>query len=375
MVVGGYGVFGRRIVHALAACGELNLVAAGRDGAAATAFCVSLAPLAATALETDVSTERGRDRLLAARPAIVIDAAGPFQSRVDGLARACAESGIHYIDIADDRARVGGITVLNATARSHNALCISGASTVPAITTAIVDALAPVASSVVAIDVGISPGHQAPRGIATVRAVLGYAGRPIAGIAERIEYGWGNLGRHRYPDPVGSRWLSNVDTPERGLWSRRYPALDTMTIRAGLEVSVLHLGLSALSRGVRSGILGGLGPRASAALRIANALGTLGSDAGALHVRVVTRDADGVRRAQIATLVAEHGDGPQIPATPAVLLVKKILGLPGYQPLSLTGAVPCMGLFTLGELLAEFSGFHIRFVHDVISEQEAQGGR
>lgn len=47
------------------------------------------------------------------------------------------------------------------------------------------------------------------------------------------------------------------------------------------------------------------------------------------------------------TIVAREGDGPRIPATAAVVLVRKLAGgtLPGY------GARPCLGVFTLDEFL------------------------
>lgn len=58
-----------------------------------------------------------------------------------------------------------------------------------------------------------------------MRANLGYCGRPIPTVCgDAPEHGWGDLHRHEYAPPVGARWLSNVDTPERALWRARYPA-------------------------------------------------------------------------------------------------------------------------------------------------------
>ena len=96
-------------------------------------------------------------------------------------------------------------------------------------------------------------------------------------------------------------------------------------------------------------------------VRVADAMEHWGTDSGAMHVRVACRNADGTREHCMLTLVAEQGDGPQIPATPAVILVKKLLGLDGYAPLALRGAKPCMGMFTSAELMREFAGFAIRF--------------
>jgi hypothetical protein len=81
-----------------------------------------------------------------------------------------------------------------------------------------------------------------------------------------------------------------------------------------------------------------------------------------MHVRVVTRDATGRVTPRLATLVAQHGDGPQIPATPAALLVKKLLAIPGYAPISVRGAQPCVDLLTVPEILSELRDYAIRYV-------------
>ena len=354
---------------------ELDVIVAGRDGGTAEAFCKSLEPRGARALRVDVLNPGGVEKVLACRPAVVVDTVGPFQDRADRLALACAMAGAHYVDIADNRARVAAISELDAEARARGVIVLSGASTVPAITTAIVDALVPSPQDILEIEVGISPGHRAPRGIATVRSILGYGGRLIPDLGGRVAFGWGDLSRHRYPSPVGNRWLSNIDTPERALWPVRYPSLQRLIVRAGLELSVLHLGLSALSRGVRAGLVEELASRSETALRIANWLRGCGSDSGAMHVRVVARNSDGQRHEFLATLVAENGDGPQIPATPAALIVKKLLGLPGYDRLEERGAHACLGFVTLDELLQELSPFNVRIIREPGSADESHGGR
>lgn len=363
LVLGGTGVFGRRIAANLAKRKELDLVIAGRDGASAAAYVRVLGAERAASLAVDLNKADAVPRLLAAKPAVIVDTVGPFQARNLALPRRCAERGIHYVDIADGRARVAEIASLDSAARVEHAAIVSGASTVPALSTAIVDELAPNPREVVAIDVGIAPGQRTPRGLATARAILSYCGRPLPVLGDDDPaYGWGDLDRHVYPTPVGERWLSNVDTPERALWRTRYPALESVKIRAGLEVSLLHLGLALLSRGVRLGVLPSLTRFAPPLLKIASAFDWLGGDAGAMHVRVQTRDAHARSVTREAVLVAEEGDGPQVPAAPAALVVKKLLGLPGYALLEKRGAFPCVGVLTLQEILAELRDFSIRYI-------------
>ena len=54
-------------------------------------------------------------------------------------------------------------------------------------------------------------------------------------------------------------------------------------------------------------------------------------------------------------LVAGSGHGPFIPATPAVLVTKRLLD----GSLQARGGMPCVGLFTLDELLAEMADLDI----------------
>ena len=364
LILGGYGAFGSRIARNLAQHPELSLIIGGRVQAAAKAFAGTIESGRSRALALDVSNPDGIAAVIAALPTVVVDAAGPFQTRDYELPRRCALNGIHYVDIADARARVSGIVELDAVAREHNVAVISGASTVPAITTAIVDDLVPDSNRVQEIDVGISPGHRAPRGLATVRSIFSYCGKRIPAVCDGTEFGWGSLTRHRYPLPVGPRWLSHVDTPERALWRARYPSLRKAAIRAGFEIGLLHLVLSAASRAVRMGVLPSLEPCAPLAIRVANAFDSFGSDTGAMHVRVVAHNDAGETVVRTGILVAEKGDGPQVPATPAALIVKKLLKLPGYTPLMDRGARPCIGLLSRAEIFEELRPIAIRYFTD-----------
>ena len=55
------------------------------------------------------------------------------------VAKACIAWGCHYIDLADGREFVDGISALDALARENNVLVVSGASSVPCLTSALVD--------------------------------------------------------------------------------------------------------------------------------------------------------------------------------------------------------------------------------------------
>ena len=68
---------------------------------------------------------------------------------------------------------------------------------------------------------------------------------------------------------------------------------------------------------------------------------------------------DGFRRGHrlglVWTLVAGHGDGPQVPCTASIIIARKLAA----GTLAARGAMPCVGLFSLEECLREFEGYDI----------------
>jgi hypothetical protein len=377
-VLGGYGGFGQRIVRSLvggrAAAGpSWQVGVVGRRLAPARAFCAAAALPNLLPLALDAHDARGQAQLFALRPRLVIDCAGPFQRSDRRLAAECARRGIHYLDLADDAASVLGIASLDSEARNHDALLVSGASTVPALSCAVVDELAGRLRRVERIEIGIAPGYDGPRGLATIRSILSYVGRPIPqwqdGQATQAP-GWSGLVRHRYPPPVGLRWLSRVDVPDMQLLPARFPALQALEVRAGLEVPLAHRGLGWLARQVERGRLRDLERHARTVRTAAAWLDPWGSDAGAMHVRVAGHDPEGRRRSWLWTVVATDGEGPQIPATAAVILARRLLG--EGAPLAQRGATPAVGLVSLAEFEQAWQGLALRT--SVVEEAAPVGG-
>jgi hypothetical protein len=83
------------------------------------------------------------------------------------------------------------------TARDSHLLAISGASSVPALSSAVVDEMIPRFRQIEEIQMYIAPGQRAPRGTATIAGVFGYAGKPLKWMREsewRSAWGWQELG-------------------------------------------------------------------------------------------------------------------------------------------------------------------------------------
>ena len=377
LVLGGYGAFGERVCQLLARTPALVVYMAGRRADAGKAACerLGLAAVRAVALDRDVAGDVA-EFLRTERPRVVIDAVGPFQGRDHRIPELVVAHGAHSIDLADDRTSVTGRSALDARARAARVLVTSGASTAPALTVAVVDRLVEDLDSLESIEIGISPGQRSPPGPSTIRSILSYCGKPIPAIApahRATRRGWGDLTHHRYPPPVGWRWLSNVDLPELALLPQRYPGVESVDVRAGLELSVLHLGLALLSRVVARGWISSLVPASRFLQRLAAALDAFGSDAGAMHV-TLCGGRGGRRLARHWTIVAADGHGPYIPATAASVLAKRLCEVPGYAPLATRGALPCVGLVTLEEFLRELAGFSIRTImSDELLPSKAHG--
>lgn len=160
LILGGYGSFGARLARMLADEAGLTLVIAGRAAAKAAAFCAALAGRAkATALAFDRDRDVGR-QLGAAAPDLVVDASGPFQAygaEPYRVVEACIALGIRYLDLADGARFVNGIARFDAAARARGVCALSGASTLPALTAAVVRRLARGIDRIEEVRAGIAP--------------------------------------------------------------------------------------------------------------------------------------------------------------------------------------------------------------------------
>jgi len=352
LILGGYGNFGKRIAMALNHH-NVPLVIAGRNLAKAQALAAELPGTRAGAIDIHRDFTAA---LLREKPSVVVHTCGPFQGADYDVARACIAAGIHYIDLADGRDFVTGFRGLDAQARAAGVTAVSGASTVPGLSSAVVEHFKAQFSRLDAMNFGIAPGQRAERGLATTQGILSYAGRrlkPFAG--HSAPYGWQDLRRLTLPG-MGTRWLANCDIPDLDLLPETYGFKD-IRFGAGLEVGLLHFGLWALSWAVRLGLPLNLKAMAGPMLKISNIFDPLGSDIGGMFVDLKGLDLDGRPKIVRWAIVAASGDGPQIPCVPAILLAKR---LHEKSPGIAAGAFACVGLISLEDYLAELEQFDIR---------------
>jgi predicted dinucleotide-binding enzyme len=359
LVLGGYGVFGARIAERLAREHGVELIVAGRSHERALELAAEVGKTAQariTAVRLD-AMEVTWKMLAALGVRVVINASGPYQWQDHRLARACIGAGAHYIDLADARQFVSGIAALEAEARAADVLLVSGASTVPALSVAVIDAYAPRFSALEAARIVIAPGNSFDPGLATTQSILGTLGRPFAAAGGKMQsaiYGWQSL-RRQTVSGLGARWLGACETPDLDLLPRRYPGLNRVEVFAALEVDAFHLGLWGLSWLVRGGLVRQPERLARPLLRVKRALRFLGSDVGGMAVTLHGRDRQGAAQRVAWHLVARRGHGPFIPTIASLIVAKGLIAGTLHQ----RGAMPCLGLFTLRDFLGEVADLDI----------------
>jgi NAD(P)-dependent dehydrogenase (short-subunit alcohol dehydrogenase family) len=357
LILGGYGNFGKRIAAALARH-QAPLVIAGRTLAKAQDLAAQLQrqhpATAIAAVALDAAT--GLDAHLAQNDiAVVINTCGPFQNQDYHVAETCIRRRVHAIDLADGRDFVTGITRLDAAAKAAGISVISGASTVPGLSSAVVEHFKPEFARIDMMIFGISPGQKAERGLATTAGILSYVGKPLKPAAgdRRTRYGWQDIYRQAYPG-LGPRWMANCDIPDLDLLPPAY-GIGAIRFSAGMENTLVHFGIWGLSWLVRLGLPLDLPRHAAFLLRASHAFDRFGSDDGGMHVILKGQGRDGRSLERRWFIIAKQGDGPQIPCVPAVLLAKNLAaGVP-----TPSGARPCVGLVTLGDYLEELARFAV----------------
>lgn len=358
LVLGGYGFFGSRISAALAKNPRIHLYLTGRDGTKATAAAYQIGLSANHARALDATSPDLAIQLRKLGVNTVIHTAGPFQKQGYEVARAAIKAGCNYIDLADGRAFVCGITKLDAEARAAGVSVISGASSLPALTSAVVDKYRGEFKRLDAIYIGITSGAVIP-GLATVHAIMSYCGKPFRTLENGAwidVYGWLDTKQHDFMKTVGVRRISRCDVPDLDLLPQRYPGVKTVSFHAGFASNTAHQLVERLAMLVKDRHL-------KSALPFARTLYTLGrwlqpvfSDRGAMFVKLEGLHENGARYAHTWNIVARENHGPNIPCAASIALANKIAA-GGKLP---AGAMPCMGLLTVDDLLVPLKGLSIR---------------
>jgi Domain of unknown function (DUF4166)/Saccharopine dehydrogenase NADP binding domain len=348
LIVGGYGTFGGRTVELLESDPRLTLIVAGRSLAKARAYCAKRA--AASAMLEPAHFDRTGDlgaQIERLKPDVLLDASGPFQdygADAYRLVEAAIDARVHYLDLADGAGFVSGVSAYDARAREAGIYVLSGVSSFPVLTAAVVRRLSEGVTRVDDIAGGIAPSPFAGVGENVIRAIAGYAGQPTAYLGRSAKaIGRPFTQQRRYTIappgrlPLRSTMFSLVDVPDLRVLPGLCPDVKRVWMGAGPVPEILHRALIALSWAVSLGILRSLAPLAPLMHWATNRL-RWGEHRGGMFVEIKGQGAGAAPEARSWHLLAEGADGPLIPSMAAQAIVQKHLD--GARPRA--GARACV---------------------------------
>lgn len=329
MLVGATGFFGARLAGHLARIDDIELLVTSRTLARAEALASkvrntsTIIPIAFDRNDRDAA-----DKIRQIKPWLVIDASGPFQSASYELAQTAIAAGAHWIDLADAQDYLLGFAeALDESARRVGVTAYAGASSTPALSTAVVADLTKSWRRTDTIDITIAPAGNADVGQAVISAILHYAGIPIATFRDgspTTVIGWGNVKRCRMQE-LGSRYLSPVETVDAILMPRRFDVASRVAFYAALDSRLEQFGMVMLANLKKRRLLKSLFHLAPWLQRARRLTRRFASDRGGMTVTCNGIDANGKAATAQWRLIAKQGTGPHVPVLPALALTRRLL--------------------------------------------------
>jgi hypothetical protein len=257
---------------------------------------------------------------------IVLDAAGPFQTRTTALVEAATEVGFDVVDLSDSFAYAARILALRDRIDRAGVRILTSCSAVSAVSATLVR-LSGVAEPV-RVSVFLAPASRATANPATTRSFLASVGRPVMVRRDArlvSQAGWQVSRRFAWPGRVNSRGFLTESAD--ALWLPEvWPSLRDVDFWVDTQVPLLN-GL------LQASAYGAIG---AAAIHRLSAVGAalakpFGSVAGAFAVEVEREDGSLVRR-----ILWGKARSYLIAVAPAVLAVRTLAGGRFHE----TGLVP-----------------------------------
>ena len=334
LIIGGYGTFGGRLAELLCREERIALVIAGRSKSAALDFCHVLPP---GALREALALNRDRDvarQIRKINPHIVVDASGPFQAYGEDpyrVVKAALATRSHYLDLADSPEFVRGIRQFDGAAKEQGLFILSGVSSFPVLSAAMVRDLANDFGRIDSITGGIAPSPYAGVGYNVIRAVAGYAGKGIPvrrqgrnqtarALRETTRFTIAPPGEI----PLLPRTFSLVDVPDLQLLADEWPEVKDVWMGAAPEPAILHCLLRWFAGLVRLGLVPSLAPLARLIHSTANNV-RWGEHRGGMFVEVRGEAEGGTSVTRSSHLLAEGHHGLYIPSMAVEAIVRNWL--------------------------------------------------
>ncbi len=319
-VVGGSGFYGRYLVADLLRFTGVQVLVASRRAPQRLRRTDRVVPIAC-----DLRNPRALREVIRGS-AVVVHCAGPFQHLPLEPLRAAIATGVHYVDISEDRAYRRRVLAADTEARAAGIVVLNGASVVPGMEVLFTELLRPGFDELLAVCGSAAPDTRRHRGHAMFHTMLLGAGRPFQaprdGLPVRV-HGWREPEWFDFPPPVGRRLHYQVlEMADLDVLPELF-GVGTVTFKAGSEFPLLNrlLGAAAALR-ARTGH-----PRLEAYTSLVRGLswlvGRCGNDAGGVIFQITGRRGGMPQRRAVA-VVGEH-DGGRIPTVLAGMAVQELL--------------------------------------------------
>jgi Domain of unknown function (DUF4166) len=371
LLLGATGVFGRRLANNLARVANISIILASRHMNKAMEL---MHELQINHPYTDfkcVTVERATllGILAQLKPWLVIDASGPFQGLNYAVPKQSLAAGCHFIDLADARDYLHGFSAaLESQAKSQKLVALAGVSSSPALSSAVVAELTEGWQRIDTIDIAITPDGQGDVGAAVVKGVLSYAGRLVPQFrfgALRVVRGWLD-GRTVLMPNLGRKKLASVETIESDIIPQTFKVHSRVTFYAGLESRIEMVGIALLARLRKLGLFNDLTFLIKPFVSGRKLTRIFAGHKGGMLVRVAGMNADGRWTQSEWSLLAEHGQGLNVPGLPVVAAVRMLLE--SQLP---SGAHIANALIPLARIEAEFSAHPITTGRSVATPHRA----
>ena len=261
------------------------------------------------------------------------------------------------MDLADGSLFVDGVAQYDEAAKQAGVFVLTGASSYPALSIAVIRRLTEGMKTVSSIRAGIAPSPFASVGRNVVRSIAGYAGEKLSltiGGEDKTLYPMTSTMRYTIAPPgrlpMGSRLFALYDVPDMRILPRLYPDTKDIWIGAAPEPEILHRGLIFLAwlRRLR------LFPRVSKLTGLmawASKTFRWGEHRGGMFVAVTGEDEAGKPVARSWHMIDESADDPYIPSMAISALVRRLLNGETIPP----GARAASGDVTLEDYMKEFA--------------------
>ncbi len=377
LILGGTGVFGKRLVKHLAQAGGFELIVTSRSEAKAMSLANEIGIAFPQTKITGIALEREEnlfETLQALQPFIVVDCSGPFQTASYDTARAVLASGVHLIDLADARDYLKNFGFeLNDLAIKNNVAGLTGASSTPALSACIAQHVTKTWQRVDSLDYCITPGGKSEVGQSVIEAILTYVGKQVPVWREgKIDTttGWADVQHVNVPG-LGLRRVAAAETLDAELLGPKHAVSSHVTFSAGLESKPEQWGIETIALLRKLKLFPDPMFLAPALTWCRKLTRITTSDRGGMLLQAKGLDKDGKFVHHEWSLLARQDHGPNVPVLAAAALVRKLLN-GEVKP----GARLAYEALTLSEITAETQPYDMsinescRFREQSIYEQK-----